>query len=72
MIGVEEASLSEASCDQGHERRLSYRGVTFVCEGTASVLSVDDLRHRIAWIVSALGHFESAEGFELPYGVASA
>lgn len=72
VIGVEETSLSEANYIQGHERRVNYRGVTFVCEGTASILSVDDLRQRIAWIVSARGHFESAEGFELPYGVASA
>lgn len=47
-------------------RRLEYQGETLVCEGEPFSTSLDELRKKIVWLVSARGHFESAAGFGLP------
>jgi hypothetical protein len=53
-------------------RRSAEKGYTLLCEGEAPIMSVDDVRQRIVWLVSAQRHFESAEGFGLPRNVATA
>ena len=44
-------------------------GVTLVCDGEPSTLTVEEVCQKLtatAWRVSALGHFESPEGFGIP------
>ena len=51
------------------ERRL---GKTLICEGEPFSTSLDELRRKIVWLVSARGHFESEAGFGLPADVDTA
>ena len=49
------------------------RTITFVCDREPFTFSVDDIRRkldRIAWRVSASGHFESPAGFGTRYSLA--
>ena len=53
-------------------RRVTDLGKTLLCEGEPFSTSLDELRRKIVWLVSARGHFESAAGFGLPADVDTA
>ena len=50
----------------------AYWSETLVCEGEPFSISLDKLRERIVWLVSARGNFESPAGFGLSAGVGTA
>ena len=50
----------------------TFGGETFVCEGEPHSVSLEKLRQRIVWHVSARGNFESPAGFGLSAGVGTA
>lgn len=73
VVDAEDALVQNGRyLSRDERRRLTYTGITLICEGETSSVSVDEARRRIAWIVSARGHFESATGFGLPTGFSSA
>lgn len=53
-------------------RRITDLSDTLVCEGEPFSMSLDELREKIVWLVSARGHFESAAGFGLGTDVETA
>ena len=44
------------------ERLLTYQGETLFCDGEPFLTSVDKVREKIVWLVSARGHFERPQG----------
>ena len=54
---------------QGHAWKvLAYdvRTQRIACDGPSVQLTAQQVRQKVAWLVSARGHFESSAGFGLP------
>lgn len=73
LIGSEDPFMKDGRwLSRDARRRVEYRGLTLLCDGESFVTSVEDLKRKIVWLVSARGHFESPEGFGLPAGLETA
>ena len=63
---------ARAASTRSDMRRLAEEGYTLMCKDEGPIMSVDDVRQRIVWLVSSQGHLESSKGFGLPRNVATA